>query len=36
MCPQSTATPGTTAIFAQYVSGTNTITSNSVNVAVGQ
>jgi len=36
MCPQSTATPGTTTIFAQYISGTNTITSNSVNVTVGQ
>ncbi|HXP41891.1 MAG TPA: Ig-like domain-containing protein [Candidatus Acidoferrales bacterium] len=36
MCPQSTASAGTTTIFAQYTSGTNIITSNSVNVSVGQ
>jgi hypothetical protein len=35
MCPESGATPGTTTIFAQYISGTNTITSNSVAVSVG-
>jgi trimeric autotransporter adhesin len=35
MCPESSATAGTTTIFAQYISGTNTITSNSVTVTVG-
>ncbi len=34
MCPESSTTPGTTTIFAQYISGTNTITSNSVSVTV--
>ena len=34
MCPESGATSGTTTIFATYVSGTNTITSNSVQVTV--
>lgn len=36
MCPQSTATAGTTTIFATYISGTSTITSNSVSVTVTQ
>lgn len=34
MCPQSLATGGTTTVFATYISGTNTITSNSVTVNV--
>ncbi len=36
MCPQSTASAGTTTIFAQYISGNTTINSNTVNVTVGQ
>ena len=35
MCPQSAAATGPTTIYAQYISGTNIITSNSVNVTVG-
>jgi hypothetical protein len=35
MCPESAAATGTTTIFATYVSGTNIITSNSVQVTVG-
>jgi hypothetical protein len=35
MCPQSAAATGATTIYAQYISGTNIITSNSVNVTVG-
>lgn len=34
MCVQSLTTPGTTTVFAQYVSGSNTITSNSAEVTV--
>jgi uncharacterized protein YjdB len=34
MCVQSSSTPGPTTVYAQYVSGTNTITSNSVTVTV--
>jgi hypothetical protein len=36
MCPESSATAGTTTIFATYISGTSTITSNSVQVTVTQ
>ena len=36
MCPLSSATAGTTTIFATYISGTSTITSNSVSVTVSQ
>jgi len=36
MCPLSSATAGTTTVFATYISGTNTITSNSVSVTVTQ
>ena len=36
MCVQSSATPGQTTVFATYISGNNTITSNSVTVAVTQ
>jgi uncharacterized protein YjdB len=35
MCPLSAAATGSTTIFATYISGNNTITSNSVNVTVG-
>ena len=35
MCPQSLAATGTTTIFATYISGNNTITSNSITVTVG-
>jgi hypothetical protein len=34
MCVQSSSTTGPTTVFAQYTSGTNTITSNSVTVTV--
>lgn len=34
MCVQSSTTPGSTTIFAQYTSGTNLINSNSVTVTV--
>jgi hypothetical protein len=36
MCVLSSATPGTTTVFATYLSGNNTITSNSVSVTVTQ
>jgi hypothetical protein len=34
MCVQSSTTAGTTTVYATYLSGNNTITSNSVTVTV--
>jgi hypothetical protein len=36
MCVQSSTTAGSTTVYAQYVSGSNTITSNTVTVNVTQ
>jgi trimeric autotransporter adhesin len=36
MCPESSTTAGNTTITAQYISGANTITSNTVSVDIGQ
>jgi hypothetical protein len=36
MCPQSSTTTGSTTIYATYVSGSNTITSNTATVIVTQ